>query len=386
MRGLFFAFILVSVAAAGWFCWRVATGAIWQDAAAVLPGDSALAADAGVAKAGESGRGGEGADMAARAGEAVLGRQDRDDAVTGQPSGRLPHGRGSAGGAKQLAAGTSPREAAPGDEPSRSQPDGRSGSNVRWPRSDPAEREAMRMLETAEAALAIDADHPEALRDKAGALRALDRPSEAADAMERLVRVLPDSAADRLEYGSLLAEQSRWQAAVEQFDALVRLLPDDARAWHNLAAAHQALGHLQDARQAWDRVIELAPDAAAYACRAEIAADMRDWLAAAADYEAARRLDPADADAGVNLAWAWSRLGREQAAKALLLELLEAHPSHVPIMNRLAELAWRRALAAPGDGAARDETAKWCRRSLRIDPAQPEVEALLKQVQSERRP
>lgn len=261
-------------------------------------------------------------------------------------------------------------------------------ADVRWPVSDPAQREAMRRLETAERALALDPEHPDALRDKAAALRALDRPGEAADAMARLLRALPDSAADRLEYGALLAEQSRWQAAIEQFEAVARLVPDDARAWHNLAVAHQALGHLQDATDAWDRVIGLSPDdAQALACRAEIAADLSDWPAAAADYEAARRLDPADVDVGVNLAWAWSRLGREDEAKALLLELLQAHPAHVPIMNRLAELAWRRALALPdggkrdagaadGDAAAR-EAAEWCRRSLQADPAQPEVEALL---------
>jgi tetratricopeptide (TPR) repeat protein len=252
---------------------------------------------------------------------------------------------------------------------------------VHWPVSAPEQRAAMQALDTTERALELDPDHPEALRDKAAALRRLDRPGEAADTLAHLVRLLPDSAADRLEYGSLLAEQSRWQAALEQFAALASLLPDDARAWHNLAVAHQALGHLRDAREAWDRVMAISPDAAAYAHRAEVAADMGDWQSAAADYEAARALDPTDVDFGVNLAWARGRLGRDAEARELLLELLKAHPSHVPIMNRLAELAWRRALAAPaGEQAAAREAAEWCRRSLRVDSRQPEVEALLAQA------
>ena len=236
-----------------------------------------------------------------------------------------------------------------------------------------------RSLSAADRALDHDPDNPAALRDRAHALRELERWHEAADTLAHLIDTSPESAGDLLEYGTALARLSRWPAAHEQFERLVELAPDDPRAWHNLAVAHQALGHLAAARGTWDRVIELSPrEPEAYARRGEVLSDLQQWREAADDFETAMRLQPDSVDLALNLAHAQTKLGLDGDARKTVREVLDRHPQHVPAMNRMAELSWSGYLSDPDLNARlRDETIARCRRSLSIDPHQPEVAALL---------
>lgn len=261
-------------------------------------------------------------------------------------------------------------------EPMR--PSGIDRPPVRWA-GDASRRDVERSLRAADRTLAHDPDNPAALRDRARALRELERWHEAADTLAHLIDTSPESAGDLLEYGTALARLSRWPAAHEQFERLVQRAPDDPRAWHNLAVAHQALGHLAGARRAWDRVIELSPRASeAYARRGEVLSDLHQWREAADDFEAAMRLEPNSVDLALNLALAQAGLGLDDEARKTVREVLDRHPRHVPAMNRMAELSWSGYLSDPDVNARlRDETIAWRRRSLSIDPDQPEVAALL---------
>jgi tetratricopeptide (TPR) repeat protein len=254
---------------------------------------------------------------------------------------------------------------------------------VHWA-TDPAALDAQHRLERAQQALSENPLHEQALRDKATALADLRQWSPLADTLKRLIELNPHDVGLRYERATVLIQLRQWLDALAELKLVVTQRPEDSRAWFNLAAAHQAIGHLAAARQAWDRVIALSPDTEAHARRGEVLLDLHEWASAAADFEAVLTQQPRAPDATLNLALALAKLDRGAEAQARLLESLAEHPLNVPTLNRLAELAEARCAVA-GQTAC-DEAAQWCRRSLAIDPQQPEVQKLLDATQGPRPP
>ncbi len=250
-------------------------------------------------------------------------------------------------------------------------------SDVRWA-GEPERRRAEERLAAARAVLADDPDHPQALRDACAALAALHRWGEVADVLARLRRLDPENDALTFEHAVALMRQRRWMESLPLLKQLVERHPDERRAWFNLAVAHQAVGHLADARNAWDRVITLRSDPAALARRGEVLLDLREWTAAAADFQAVVTAQPESADAALNLALAWWRMGRLSEARDFLRSFHERHPRNVSILNRLAEMAWAACQTDPAQHGpdCREAVACW-RASLAIDPDQPTVRAQL---------
>lgn len=248
---------------------------------------------------------------------------------------------------------------------------------VQWA-TDPSVQDAQRRLERAQQTLSDDPFHPEALRDKAAALADLRQWSPLADTLARLVELDPNDVGLRYERAIVLMQLRQWLDVIAELKSVVAAQPEHARAWFNLAVAYQAVGHLGEARQVWDRVIELLPSTEALARRGEVLLDLQEWALAAADFGGVLARQPRAADATLNLALALSKLGRDEEARARLMESLAEHPRHVPLLNRLAELAYARCQSSPYENrAACDEAAEWCRRSLAIDAQQPAVRALL---------
>lgn len=250
-------------------------------------------------------------------------------------------------------------------------------SDVRWA-GEPERRRAEERLAAARAVLADDPDHPQALRDACAALATLRRWGEVADVLARLRRLNPEDDALTFEHAVALMRQRRWMECLPLLTQLVERHPDDRRAWFNLAVAHQAVGHLADARKAWDRVIALRSDPAALARRGEVLLDLREWAVAAADFQAALAAQPGSADAALNLALAWWRMGRLSEARDCLRSFHERHPRNVSILNRLAEMAWAACRTDPAQNEPDcREAVTWWRQSLAIDPDQPTVRAQL---------
>jgi lipoprotein NlpI len=128
-------------------------------------------------------------------------------------------------------------------------------------------------------------------------------------------------------------------------------------------------------------VIALRPDAEALARRGEILLDLQDYAAAAADFEAVLQNTPDADDAVLNLALALEHLGRVADAQRRLVDFVQQHPRHIPALNRLSRLASEQChAAAAAHATACAEAADWCRRSLAINPDQPEVQARLASV------
>ena len=252
-----------------------------------------------------------------------------------------------------------------------------SQANVHWA-TEPAAEDARQRLVEAARVLSAQPDDPAALRDLAGALVALRRWDEAANAMTRLVELEPDDVSLRFEQATVLIQVRRWIDALAALKVVVARTPDDTRAWFNLALCHQAAGHLAEARAAWDRTLALQPSPAAWARRGEVLLDLHDWPAAAADFERVLEQEPDAADATLNLSLALWKLGQTGTARDRLIHFLEGHPRYVPALNRLAEIAWSDCQSATGDWRTScAEAAAWCRRSLECDPQQPEIQELL---------
>jgi tetratricopeptide (TPR) repeat protein len=198
-------------------------------------------------------------------------------------------------------------------------------------------------------------------------------------ALERLVSLRPEKDDLRFELAVQLMQLELWLEAITQLRAIVERDPENGPSAYNLAIAHQSVGHLRDARTTWDRVITLMPENPdAYAHRGEVLLDLESWKAAATDFETALRLEPESIDAALNLSLALSKLGQHVAARDTLLAILERHPRHVPLLNRLAEIAWAAYESAPiANKKAAAETIYYSRRSLAVVPDQPEMESLL---------
>ena len=250
-------------------------------------------------------------------------------------------------------------------------------STVRWAGNDEQRLARQRFIEL-RSALADD-PHNEAVLEAALELaRQLEWHNEAGDLLARFARLRPDDAALRFELAVQLMRLERWLEAIPQLRCVVERQPDNERAWYNFAIAHQALGHLREARVTWNRVLELTPDNPdAYAHRGEVLLDLRAWREAAADFETSLRLEPGSLDETMNLSLALTRLGQADEARDQLLPLVERHPIHVPLLNRLAEVTWTLYQANPAaNKALAKDVLECCTRSLAINRNQPEIKAL----------
>jgi tetratricopeptide (TPR) repeat protein len=262
---------------------------------------------------------------------------------------------------------------APATRPTTSTP-------IRWA-GDPDVRAARRRLERARQTLRAEPYHDAALRDAIDALKTLGRWRDALTLIVRLRELYPDDPDLLPEHAASLLLLGRTVEAIPLLREVARMRPDDAQAWFNLASAHQSAGHLQEARTAWDRAILLDPTPDARAQRGIVLLDLYAWEAAAADFDAVLEHQPDAADATLNLARALRALGRHADARDRLLSFLERHPRHIPTLNRLAAIAWDSWRTTPAaNPALLVDIQVWCRRSLRIDPDQPDVQALLDEV------
>lgn len=256
---------------------------------------------------------------------------------------------------------------------------------VKWLDDSAEERDARRRMNELRDVLLDDPANEAALASALRLAREREWPVETCDLLARLVLLHPYDADLRFELGTQYMLLRRWVEAIPHLRAAADARPDHVKTLYNLAVAHQALGHLADARREWTRVIELDPhNPDPYVHRGEVLLDLRDWLAAAANFEQALEIEPRALDVTLNLALVRTKLGRAESARALLLPLLAEHPRHVPLLNRLAETTWNVYLSDPaGREDLLRETRDYCDRSLSIVPDQTEIKELREQAGGE---
>ena len=159
----------------------------------------------------------------------------------------------------------------------------------------------------------------------ARALFAAGRPAEAAEVAEAL-------AADETGEGGYIGaiifrEQGDLDKALAAFETAKPRYVDDAEFWWEFGLTYDAAGDSRAAVAAFDRSLELDAYASrVYTARGVNFLKLDDEATAANDFEAALKLNPADAQAHYNLACLGAREGRPEAALGHLALALELKP------------------------------------------------------------
>lgn len=94
----------------------------------------------------------------------------------------------------------------------------------------------------------------------ARALDSLGRPREALEQFQEMVRLKPDDAPCRCDYGVYLSHQGRLAEAIEQFHEALRLRPQFSDAMANLGQALLQLDRIAEAEAQFRQALALTPD------------------------------------------------------------------------------------------------------------------------------
>ncbi|MGQ0814674.1 MAG: tetratricopeptide repeat protein [Gemmatimonadota bacterium] len=225
--------------------------------------------------------------------------------------------------------------------------------------------------------LAADGTQEIVRRALAGAARCfleLDKITEAVEAAQRLVQMVPDDANALRLLGRGLACVNDFQRAVMIFEQARTLQPDDATLLAELGSAYYGAQQLQEAEQALRKAVELDDFAiSARVMLGHMLADAGRTDQAAAEFRAALEFLPSHGEAAFALADLERRAGRIKNAIAIVVDMLSVDPYHLDGLVKLGEL-----LDMAG---RRDQAALAYKRVLHFDPGHPEAITALQKAE-----
>lgn len=166
-------------------------------------------------------------------------------------------------------------------------------------------------------ALALEAAHPDALRNHGAVLRRLGRIDAALARYAQALALDPAHASARIARANLLNQLGRHAEALADARAALAAAPDDATALNALGAALSGLGRAADAATAWTRATERAPGYLdPHINLGNLALDRADAAGALAHYQRGAVLAPDAAPAWSGQGHALSLMGRWAEAAA----------------------------------------------------------------------
>jgi len=201
-------------------------------------------------------------------------------------------------------------------------------------------REAVQSFERA---LRSEPRNSDAARELANTLEAAGRYDEAEAAFRKAVELRPDSWAAYTALGAFCAGRGRFDEAAQYLSRVVELTPDNYAGYGNLGAVEFLRGHQEAAARALERSVVLRPTPNALANLGTLRFFGRRYDEAAALYQQAIDLAPADATLWANLGHARHHGGhpaeaREPYARAakLLQAEIQRNPRDAASWSRLA--------------------------------------------------
>jgi len=122
-----------------------------------------------------------------------------------------------------------------------------------------AQRRFSEALASANRALALQPDFPDALNNRGNALAGLDRPAEALASFDKALALQPELAQAWNNRACVLRDLDRPADALANCDQAIALQARYADAWSNRANALSDMNRPQDAQASYQRALELAP-------------------------------------------------------------------------------------------------------------------------------
>ena len=222
--------------------------------------------------------------------------------------------------------------------------------------------------------------HPEdveALSLKAEALIAMARLADAAVTYEHLVALRSDDVRVRYNYAVVLSRLERFPEARRQYESVLSRQPGHAKAMYNLAVIFQDEGKLSRAAELWAKVTDASPElASAWFKRGTVALRLDDYAGAAEAFTHADRLEPSQPDTLTNLGIGHYGQGQFAEAVAAYQRALKVAPKYLAAINGTAEVYLGYCEKDPGADERFECGLQWCEYSQGVKADQAALRAL----------
>jgi tetratricopeptide (TPR) repeat protein/TolB-like protein len=200
-------------------------------------------------------------------------------------------------------------------------------------------------LEEFQHALKLDPVNADALLGLSRVYESLGRDKEAEQTVQRGAALRPDYWGGPYELGTFYFRHRRFAEAAREYQRVIQLVPDSAAAHANYATALKNLGQTQAAEVEFKKSLDLKPTYAAYNNLGSLDYDLHRWADSAAMFQAALKLNPGDYRVYENVGLALDWLGRHdealqnyRQARELLRKTLKLKPDDAQLQARLALL------------------------------------------------
>lgn len=182
-------------------------------------------------------------------------------------------------------------------------------------------------IESYEAVLEIEGDHPEILSNMGNAYQALNQYEDAARCYERALKVNPQHAIALTNLGGLLVQQKKYADAVAIFVKVVAMSPQLSEVHYNLGSALYELGEHSSALDCFDRALSLNPKLdLAHIYRGNTLIALHRYDDAVAAYDQALLLNPTRCETFFSRGNAHKRLRHYKEAMRDFMQAIEHRP------------------------------------------------------------
>lgn len=231
-------------------------------------------------------------------------------------------------------------------------------------------------------AAALDADNFDAQVSLGRVLNGLRRYPDAIRAFHRALIIRPDNLEANVGMAMAYLKENQAQEALAFAQKAVELAPSDGEARVNLAVALERLGRNADAIAAYETALELVePRADLLTSLVNLYASEKRFIEAVNTANELIRIAPS-ANAYERLGWSYFRTGEYEKSAEAYRKGVEIDPNHWPSLNGVATNALNKWLTTGrANDAARLEARTSFQKSLKVNPDQPKVVAILTKYQ-----
>jgi Tfp pilus assembly protein PilF len=178
------------------------------------------------------------------------------------------------------------------------------------------------------------------LRVAAAVARSAGKDDTAARLLERTLRLSPDDATAHRELGKLRSAQKNYAEARSHLRRAVDLAPEDSENWIAYVVVAQAAGDIPDATRSLLAGLAHNPNSPGLRLlNGRRLSALKDYDAALAEFDVAKKLRPNEADAFVEIALVHLRRGEIEGAVRQLRDALGVEPDHPMALMALIRIS-----------------------------------------------